>query len=182
MWDTLYVIVFVSLFFIVARDAWQDCFRGLAAADATAWCCDRFRRIPVQARLPLAGLTGYIGLLVGYGLGWAPAYYGFIAVTAAGGVAIVGIFVADVFQQVASHFEWRDMGYPTVREQTWWTIGFILAGTAVLVATNAPRDAFYAEVPGDLAVAGRIFGGLFALMALLAFTTPLRLRPPRARI
>lgn len=98
------------------------------------------------------------------------------------GLAIHVLFAAHAVQRIASRFEWRDMGYPAVREQVWWTIGFLLAAIVVFVSTNTPRDALYAKAPGDLAVAGRIFGGLFALMALSAFTTPLRLKPRHVRI
>lgn len=134
------------------------------------------------ARWPLAGLAAYLGLLIGYGFGWAPAYYGFIAVTVAAAAAMVIIAVVDLGQRIASRFEWRDMGYYSVREQIRWTIGFVLAATVVFISTNVPRVSFYAEVPGDLAVAGRIFGGLFLLVAASIFSTPLRLRPLRARI
>lgn len=235
MWDTLMVVVFVALFLIVARDAWQDCFRGLVA-DARAWFRNRrsamwrivqtynrseqkwgFQLADRQGnprgpwfddltvvfailvavfsvliefaiivarfvRWPFAGLVAYLGLLVGYGIGWAPAYYGFIAVTTLGAIAIVSILVADLAQRIAAHFEWRDMGYYATREQVTWTIGFMLTAFVVFTLTNAPQDALYAEAPGDLAIAGRIFGGLIALMAVSAFTTPLRLKPRHARI
>lgn len=138
--------------------------------------------VTMFVRWPLVGLTAYVGLLVGYGFGWTSAYYGFIAVTVLGAIAMAVIAIVDIGQRVASRFEWRDMGYCATREQAWWTIGFMFAAFVVFIFTNAPRDALYAEVPGDLAVAGRIFGGLFLLVAASIFSTPLRLRPHRARM